>query len=97
MALTTCQHMVAVGAWCRYCGTVVDTDLVRALAFVPARPLEHVLASVPEVPTRDPDIELFEDRAPVMAGECGNCHRPVLVSAAGWTRCGCGSETTVLR
>lgn len=83
----TCQHRVAVGAWCRYCGTVIDTDLVRALAFVPA----------PVPPQRDPDIERFEDGASVCAGECANCHAPALVSVHGWTRCQCGSDTTVLR
>jgi hypothetical protein len=97
MALT-CQHGVAAGAWCRYCGVAVDSDLVRALAFVPAPAAPvRALGSVPPVPTRDPDIELFEENVPVMAGECGNCHRPVLVSAAGWTRCNCGSDTTVIR
>jgi hypothetical protein len=31
----TCQHNVAVGAWCRYCGAAVDSDLVRAFALAP--------------------------------------------------------------
>lgn len=87
----TCIHRVAVGAWCNYCGCTVDIDMVKALAFMPPPSARAV------PPTRDPDIELFEENVPVMAGECGNCHQPVLVSAAGWTRCGCGSDTTVIR
>lgn len=96
MAAMTCGHNVAVGAWCRYCGTTVDVDLVRAFAFVPppARSPDRVLSIVP---ARDPDIELFEDGGNVTLGECPECHQGVLVSVEGWKRCGCGTQTTLLK
>lgn len=98
----TCQHRVAVGAWCTYCGTVVDDSLVRELAFNPP-PLdthESGGTGVPHrtmVPMRDPDIEMFEDGHAATVGECGGCGAPVLVSVHGWTRCQCGSDTTLLK
>lgn len=89
----TCMHRVAVGAFCRYCGTTVDEDLVRAFAFLPPPASDRVLTLVTQ---RDPDVEMFEDGGDAVLGECPECHAGVLVSAAGWRRCQCGTQTTVL-
>jgi hypothetical protein len=83
----TCGHNVAAGAWCHYCGATIDDDVVRAFA----RAALH-----------DEFIEMsgllqLENAQSATVGACAECGAAVLVSTAGWTRCDCGSATTLIQ